>query len=320
MNAIINWIALNNTLMIKIGFSAIILLIVVYVFRFFFVPQVKHISDSADLSDSPTLSTEKVDSEKDEAEALSSEDVTKLQAEISTLKYKLKEAELEKVKLASQSSSATGNSSPTPAGAGLDMVAEASPKVAAVQTELEEKIKILEARLSEYEIIAEDIAEISKLRQENEELKAKVADVGSSKKSIEEVEEVEEEEVKVEEVKEEEVKVEEVKVEEEETAKTLNKPDDTFGLAELLASEEQVVAEAASDVKPEAAKELAVTTPDATSEAADESQLLEQYAATKTTTGVDDSSQVVITSDVDISAEEKNSLNDFEQFKKMKKG
>jgi hypothetical protein len=305
MNAIINWIALNNTLMIKIGFSAIILLIVVYVFRFFFVPQVKHISDSADLSDSPTLSTEKVDSEKDEAEALSSEDVTKLQAEISTLKYKLKEAELEKVKLASQSSSATGNSSPTPAGAGLDMVAEASPKVAAVQTELEEKIKILEARLSEYEIIAEDIAEISKLRQENKELKAKVADVGSSKKSIEEVEEVEEEEVEE---------------EEEETAKTLNKPDDTFGLAELLASEEQVVAEAASDVKPEAAKELAVTTPDATSEAADESQLLEQYAATKTTTEVDDSSQVVITSDVDISAEEKNSLNDFEQFKKMKKG
>jgi hypothetical protein len=165
--------------------------------------------------------------------------------------------------------------------------------------------------LSEYEIIAEDIAEISKLRQENEELKAKVANVGSSKKSIEEVEE-EEEEVEVKEV------VKEVVVEEE--AKTLNKPDDTFGLAELLASEEQVVAEAASDVKPEAAKELAVTTPDATSEAADESQLLEQYAATKTTTEIDDSSQVVITSDVDISAEEKNSLNDFEQFKKMKKG
>lgn len=264
MNAIINWIALNNTLMIKIGSSAVILLIVVYVFRFFFVPQVKQISDSADLSDSDDISVEKVDFVKDGAVAISSEDVTKLQAEISTLKYKLKEAEIEKVKLASQSTAApenSSNSSPTSAAAGLEMVAEANPQVAAVQTELEEKIKVLEARLSEYEIIAEDIAEISKLRQENEELKAKVADGGTSK----EVSEVD--------------------------------------LAQFLPSEDPVFDEAV---------------PEATSEAVVESQLLEEYAASKTVS--DDSSRVVITSDVDISVEEKNSLNDFEQFKKMKKG
>lgn len=281
MNAIINWLALNNTLMIKIGFSAIILLVVVYVFRFFFVPRVKIVSDAVDLSDSEVVSSGKTDVVKEGAGATSSEDVTKLQAEISTLKYKLKEAEVEKANLATQAASATNSA---PASAGLDMVAETNPQTAVAQGELEEKIKLLEARLSEYEIIAEDIAEISKLRQENEELKAKISVGGSASVAAVSAEALE-------------------VLGSLETENDLSSPSEE-SLSEPISETpaEEAVAEASSDV------------------AVDESQLLDDYVASKTAAEVDDSSRVVITSDVEISAEEKKSLNEFEQFKKMKKG
>ena len=287
MNAIINWLALNNTLMIKIGFSAIILLIVVYVFRFFFVPRVKEVSAAADLSDNDNISLEKADVVKDGAVALSSEEVTKLQAEISTLKYKLKEAEVEKANLATQAASAAGSSSSP--SAGLDMVAEANPQNTAAQGELEEKIKLLEARLSEYEIIAEDIAEISKLRQENEELKAKIAEGGTAAPAV--------------------------STEVTEALEALDSVDEdlaSFEAATAAVSTEEVSLEAVAqeNVSPEAS----------VSEVVDDSQLLDEYVASKTAAEVDDSSRVVITSDVEVTNEEKSSLNEFEQFKKAKKG
>lgn len=294
MNAIINWLALNNTLMIKIGFSAIILLIVVYVFRFFFVPRVKVISDVADLSEVDDISPAKSDVVKEGAVSLNSEDVTKLQAEISTLKYKLKEAEAEKI-TAVQAAAGEGKVTSSPSSSGLDMVAESNTQNAAVQTELEEKIKMLEARLSEYEIIAEDIAEISKLRQENEELKTIVAEGGvapAKEKSKGEAVEV------------------------------LDKAEAEVDLAQFLASEDPVFEEASTNQAATETSEAAevVEPVEAVPESADDSQLLEEYAAAKTAAEVDDSSRIVITSDVEISAEEKNSLNEFEQFKKMKKG
>ncbi|WP_413294697.1 hypothetical protein ACLSU7_06245 [Bdellovibrio sp. HCB185ZH] len=57
-----------------------------------------------------------------------------------------------------------------PAGGG-----EAASAAAAVDTsELDNKIKDLEARLAEYEIISEDIADLSRYKEENEQLKTEI--------------------------------------------------------------------------------------------------------------------------------------------------
>jgi hypothetical protein len=308
MNAIINWLALNNTLMIKIGFSAIILLIVVYVFRFFFVPRVKQVSDPSELVDSEDLTPNKNEAPKDTAVAFASEDITKLHAEISTLKYKLKEAEAEKASLANQATTSGSVGNAAAAGAGLEMVSEATTQNTAAQGELEEKIKLLEARLSEYEIIAEDIAEISKLRQENEELKAKISIGASSVNTTSEVAET------LEVLDTTDAELENSRQEASVETESL----DVASISDEVLAELGVSSEETPDLAAAAATAAAATASE--TEAVDESKLLDDYVASKTAAEVDDSSRVVITSDVEITEDEKKSLNEFEQFKKMKKG
>lgn len=308
MNAIINWLALNNTLMIKIGFSAIILLIVVYVFRFFFVPKVKEVSLTSDLSESDDTVLEKANVVKDGAVALSSEDVTKLQAEISTLKYKLKEAEAEKLSLATQAASAGSSSVSAASSAGLDMVSETNQQNSAAKSELEEKIKTLESRLSEYEIIAEDIAEISKLRQENEVLKAKIAQGGLSSEANTDLE----------------AKSDSSDMFSTDFSHTTDFTDATDAEKELATLQE--ASEAVSDLVSTEAEDI--TSENANSDVAsandviDDSQLLDDYVASKASANADDddTSRVVITSDVEVTDDDKNALNEFEQFRKKKKG
>ena len=53
MNNFINWVAVNNTLMIRIGFTAILGLLVIYVFRLFFMPKVNLVNEALD-SGAPT--------------------------------------------------------------------------------------------------------------------------------------------------------------------------------------------------------------------------------------------------------------------------
>jgi hypothetical protein len=176
MNDLINWIALNNTLLIRIGFSAVVLLLVVYVFRFFFMP-----SNSVASTDN---SENSIDSTKGSASELNIEELSELQAEIDTLKVKLKEAEaatkVATVKIDSTKAAVTPASAalPSTGEADVDTVASSEPKSEVSNRgdtlELAEKVKNLEARLSEYEIIAEEIAEIGKLREENEHLKSKL--------------------------------------------------------------------------------------------------------------------------------------------------
>jgi len=162
MNDIINWVALNNTLMIRIGFSAVVLLLVVYAFRFFFMPSISVVASETASKDKDAKSSEDVHIEE----------LAELQSEIDTLKAKLKEIQSAEPKPAAGAVAATG-------GAGLEAVNPSEPGVAAVNDsaakELKEKIKTLEARLSEYEIIAEEIAEIGKLRIENLKLKELLA-------------------------------------------------------------------------------------------------------------------------------------------------
>lgn len=267
MNEIINWLALNNTLMIRIGFSAVILLIVVYVFRFFFVPSVKQVSEVAESSDADVSKVEVSKPESTSSDSISSEELTKLQAEISTLKYKLKEAEAEKNTLAAQSVSAS--SAVSAGAAGVEMVSESQANSAkapvadtTAQKELEEKVKMLEARLQEYEIIAEDIAEVGRLRQENETLKAKITQVATE-----------------------------------------------VSVAEVAQPEPEVQAEPVTEDLSEASQEASA------------SDLLDSYVSAKTTpVEVNDMSRIVITSDVEVTPEEKNALNDFENFQMKKKG
>lgn len=278
MNEIINWLALNNTLMIRIGFSAVILLMLVYVFRFFFMPSVKQISDSSDSSDAVVTASESVKPESKAGETtLNSEELTKLQAEISTLKYKLKEVEAEKNTLATQASV-----SPAASSAGVEMVPPSQPVKenisstdAAAQAELEEKVKILEARLQEYEIIAEDIAEVSRLRQENETLKAKVTEAMSA----------------------------------------------TANASAVKSETEDFDVDLNSQSMDTAEEPLVADEPQAESDLSTESQLLDDYISAKSTpVEVNDMSRIVITSDVEVTPEEKNALNDFENFQMRKKG
>jgi hypothetical protein len=218
MNDIIAWLAHNNTLLIRIGFTAVILLLVVYVFRLFFLPRVTEVLPVT--SDSNSGESSKGEVPKTD------EEVLQLKAEISTLKFKLKEAEVEKNGMSvaqnqgkvsdvlqSENENLEKNQTEenqTEENRDVDSEEEKSTETdtnkADVQAEqnratqikpsqspssdgelnstsaddaeknkkLNDKIRSLEARLAEYEIIAEDIAEIGVYRAENVELKNKL--------------------------------------------------------------------------------------------------------------------------------------------------
>lgn len=171
MNDLIAWLATNNALMIRIGFSAVAILVVAYVFRLFFMPRdvEKHLSDTEAVASSTTAS-------------MNIEELAELQTEIDTLKEKLKTVETEKISLQKQlheqpvnietatAATAEGVKQVTPV---VDVAAakESADKINIEQAQLIEKIQQLEARLAEYEIIAEDIAEVGQLKNENAQLK-----------------------------------------------------------------------------------------------------------------------------------------------------
>ena len=178
MNEIINWMAQNNALMIKIGFTACVILIVLYFFRFFFVPTVKEVD--LESANAPGAAA---------GVSVNIEELAELQAEIDTLKVKLKQSESERNNLITV---ANATSAPSTNAEGVETSSGPSPETVAEiekrtkeNNELQEKLRVLEARLSEYEIIAEDIAEISKLRSENVELKAKIESLGTEQNFVE---------------------------------------------------------------------------------------------------------------------------------------
>ncbi len=275
MNAIINWVALNNTLLIRIGFSAVIILILVYAYRFFFVPEISVVKTEGEASSKSAGSgSGSVD--------LNIEELAELQSEVENLKHQLKQAMTERANAATASSSA---------GAGLDMVAEQNQdqeESKRATTELNEKVKTLEARLSEYEIIAEDIADIGKLRQENESLKAKLAEAAMSSitpKAAPAAQTAPEEEQE----------------------------------AEVFDTSNEVIF-ADDDAPVAATQEAAPVEAPVEEELNPELEALENYVATKATPKDEMTSQIVIKSDIEVTVEDKNNLNDFEKYLQMKKG
>lgn len=176
MNNFINWVAVNNTLMIRIGFTAILGLLVIYVFRLFFVPKVNLINE---LADSENQNSAKLPGQIDEAEIEKrkiveekqaqyyNNEIEKLLIEIAKLKDQLMDTNTLVTDLKEKNLELTNKTK--------NVVVQAPVKVEAedleVVLELRSKVSNLEARLSEYEIIAEDISEIGQLRKEIAELR-----------------------------------------------------------------------------------------------------------------------------------------------------
>lgn len=283
MNDIINWIALNNTLMIRIGFSAVVLLLVVYAFRFFFMPSISVISTDAASADS---------SSKDNSD-MHIEELAELQGEIDTLKAKLKE--LQAVGAKPVAATATAAAPAPVSAAGLETVSAEPPPAAVVESvskELKEKLKTLEARLSEYEIIAEEIAEIGKLRLENQKLKEKMAAAPVETGSVA-VESEPEPEPELE------VKVESV------TANSDSEIDALLGAV----AEENTAADAQN---PLAAEDEAAALLGGVDVAAEEDIVVAGAAEP-----APEKELFIIHSDVEVTEEEKELINSFEEIKKV---
>ncbi len=187
MNDSINWIAINNTLMIKIGFTAILVLLVVYIFRLFFVPKINIVAESVKNKNSDNnidknldaISEEEESTEDDESPPELEESSAADTNEIEQKTLEIQNQKDEILKLNTQLTESATIISDLQSKA--ENLAESFVKPSAVSAEDTEvvpalKIKIgqLETRLAEYEIIADEIAEIGELRKENIALKKKL--------------------------------------------------------------------------------------------------------------------------------------------------
>lgn len=186
MNDIINWIATNDTLLIRIGFTAILVLVIVYVYRFFFVPKINIVAEASTAvnTDKPsgTESGKPADEKTGAAPqsfdlsvvAKKTEEIENLKLELTKLKTQVGDSEKIiadlKEQAAAQPMPAQAENGGTSSGTNA-AGASADPDLIAT---LNGQIEQLQNRLAEYEIIAEDISEISQLRQENSELKKKL--------------------------------------------------------------------------------------------------------------------------------------------------
>ena len=185
MNDIINWIAINNTLMIRIGFIAILILLVIYIFRFFFIPKIIIVNESLDLKETKNITEKNKESEHTESdepifeeklETITNQnfaEIEKFKFEVSKLKSQLSESEALVSQLQTTNVASEENEN-GPAGINESPAMDEEAAVVEVKKKLNKKIEQLESRLSEYEIIAEDISEIGQLRKENAELKQKL--------------------------------------------------------------------------------------------------------------------------------------------------
>lgn len=178
MNELITWAAKNNTLLIQVAFSVVLLLILIYIYRLFFVanPHANLGESAVELGEVNQKLNQLLDQQKNSGIQViekvvpaaaptgataptGGDDVAVLRAEIIKLQTQLNESEKKVFEL-------------TPIAGPEDSIKEEAPKVDPAQiTELNKKIEELQSRLSEYDIIADDIAELSQLRAENAELK-----------------------------------------------------------------------------------------------------------------------------------------------------
>ena len=102
--------------------------------------------------------------------SVTEQDVDKLKSEIYNLRQQLNE-----VQTTSGSSNTVNNSQVSEASAADEIKDDSSPEMAKASEAMVVKVKELESRLAEYEIIADDIAELSQLRADNAKLKEQLS-------------------------------------------------------------------------------------------------------------------------------------------------
>lgn len=155
-----------NIQIIKGVIGIVFLALIIYVYRMFFLASASGASEAAINTDAIEQKLNQlIETQKNRPAAEPSEmpdssqpigDVDRLKLEVYTLKQQLNEAERKAV----ESAKAAPAVDP-------DLLAKHA-----------EQVKSLESRLAEYEIIAEDIAELSQLRIENGKLKDQLAGAG----------------------------------------------------------------------------------------------------------------------------------------------
>ena len=198
MEKAIYFLAAYNPQIIQAGFAVVLLLIIVYVYRVFFMATDSTV-DSADFNHSPAIEQklnqilEQQKSKSTGGAATNStstarshnaeEEIDKLKAEIYNLRQQLNETE-KKVfdggsATSEQFAGVSSGSRTSSDNGGAGAISEAAHEEFVV------KVKELESRLAEYEIIADDIAELSQLRADNARLKEQLSNFqpeGSSDK------------------------------------------------------------------------------------------------------------------------------------------
>jgi hypothetical protein len=194
MNEIITWAAQHNTIVIQVVFSIVLLLILVYVYRLFFVNSPS--STAGDSSVELTEVNQKLDQLLEQQKSSGIQVIEKIVPAASTdadakavadsmaspasNAGELEQAKAENAKLKAQLNELEKKVFELTPIAGAEDAAQAeSAKVDNAQLiELNKKVEELQSRLSEYDIIADDIAELSQLRAENAELKKKIENGG----------------------------------------------------------------------------------------------------------------------------------------------
>lgn len=199
MTNIINWLVTQNTLLIRIGFTAVLILVGIYIYRTVFKQRVSASEKKTKTVEKPveenktsveaeaaTAVTEKAAPKMAEAAATASAavnatvlseaqiaEMARLKEEVQKLSTDLAASLAQNEELKKNNSSVMDAEVGPSAQTAKERISEAGGDELAA--ELQDKIQQLESRLAEYEIIAEDIAEISQLRQENQELRQKTA-------------------------------------------------------------------------------------------------------------------------------------------------
>jgi DNA repair exonuclease SbcCD ATPase subunit len=183
MNQILSWYLKYNSNIVQGLFILIGVLLCVFIFRLFFLAK----SASAEAAEAQLISaTENIEKKINQilqaqtktapsthplsGSEDSAEIFEKMQAEIFNLKQALKEKESQP---AAQPSTDT-------AAAAATATASAAPLSSKETEDYRQQIEDLKKRLSDYEVIAEDIADLQKLREENKKLQEQLSKASPS--------------------------------------------------------------------------------------------------------------------------------------------
>ena len=176
MGHFLDWYSKHNTLLIQILFGVIGLLLCFLIYKIFFGAQEAVAEEGgASLKGLEDKLAQMIESSKNKSTSAGTteaqEEVEKLRTEIYGLRQSLKEKE-DQIQAASTAPVTTEAAPIAAATAG-------SVQDLAQIEEYKKKIEELETRLSDYEVIAEDIADLHRLREENDKLKAQIDGLGA---------------------------------------------------------------------------------------------------------------------------------------------